>query len=218
MVKPLEELLAPEKALIFRVTHRANLPWILRHGLHCRRSQTEDPNFVSIGNPELIEKRSSRTVPVPPGGTLDDYVPFYFTPYTPMLLNITTGHGGINQQANEDLVFLVTSLATLEKKGLRYVFTDRHAYLKAARFFGDRQELRHIDFELLRGRNFQRDPEDPAKLERYQAEALVHRHLPVTGLLGVGCYGRAIQREVDSLVSEVRAKLRAEVRPSWYFR
>jgi len=28
--------LTPEKALIFRITHRDNLPWILEHGLHCR--------------------------------------------------------------------------------------------------------------------------------------------------------------------------------------
>lgn len=28
--------LNPEKALIFRIVHRDNLPWILDHGLHCR--------------------------------------------------------------------------------------------------------------------------------------------------------------------------------------
>jgi hypothetical protein len=217
MAKPLQELLTPEKALIFRVTHRANLPWLFRHGLHCRRSEIRDPEFVSIGNSELIEKRSARTVPIPPGGTLDDYVPFYFTPYTPMLLNITTGHGGIKQRANEDLVFLVSSLETLEENGLRYVFTDRHAYLRAARFFGDRQELRHVDFELLRRRDFQRDPEDPAKLERYQAEALVHRHLPVTALLGAACHSRVVQQGIDSLASELGVRLRPEARPSWYF-
>ena len=87
--------LNPQKALIFRIVHRDNVPWILDHGLHCRNSGSADPNYVEIGNPDLISKRNHHSVPKPPGGTLSDYVPFYFTPFSPMLLNITTGWGGI---------------------------------------------------------------------------------------------------------------------------
>lgn len=112
----------------------------------------------------------------------------------------------------------MSSLELLEENGLPYVFTDRHAFLRAANFFAERQKLHHIDFELLRRRDFQRDPEDPAKLERYQAEALVHRHLPVTALLGMGCHSRGVQSGIASLASELGLTLRAEVRPSWYFR
>jgi len=68
--------LNPEKALIFRITHIANVPWILNHGLHCRNSKTFDPNYREIGNPELIAKRSHRQVPIAPGGTLSDYIAF----------------------------------------------------------------------------------------------------------------------------------------------
>lgn len=70
--------LNPEKALIWRIVHRDNLPWILDNGVHCRNSQVYDPNYVEIGNPDLIDKRAHRDVPVGPGGTLSDYVPFYF--------------------------------------------------------------------------------------------------------------------------------------------
>ena len=66
------------RALIFRITHIANVAWILRNGLHSRNSGVRDPNFIRIGNPELIQRRATRPVPVPPGGTLSDYVPFYF--------------------------------------------------------------------------------------------------------------------------------------------
>ena len=83
--------LTAQKALIFRITHRDNVRWMLRNGLHCRNSAKRDPRFVSIGNQELIDKRNERQVPVAPGGTLSDYVPFYFTPFSPMLLNIKTG-------------------------------------------------------------------------------------------------------------------------------
>lgn len=67
-----------DKALIFRVTHRDNLPWILDHGLHCPRSAQQDPLFVGISNADLIGKRREHLVPAPCHGTLGDYVPFYF--------------------------------------------------------------------------------------------------------------------------------------------
>ena len=126
--------LSSEKALIFRITHIANVPWILSNGLHCKSAKRTDPNFVQIGNPELISKRATRDVPVPPGGSLSNYVPFYFTPFSMMMYNIVTGYGGIRQFPNRDIVILVSSLRSLEGSGVQAVFTDRHAYLKAAQF------------------------------------------------------------------------------------
>ena len=64
--------LNPEKALIFRIVHVANVPWILEHGgLHCRNFPEQDPNYVNNGSAELIEKRSRRVIPIPPGGNDD---------------------------------------------------------------------------------------------------------------------------------------------------
>ncbi len=56
--------LSPTKALIFRIIHRDNLPWILDNGLHARNGKIFDPNYRNIGNPELIDKRSRRVVPL----------------------------------------------------------------------------------------------------------------------------------------------------------
>lgn len=68
--------LNPDKALIFRITHIANVPWILEHGLQCRNSDCRDPDYRVIGNPDLIGKRVHRVVPIAPDGTLSDYIPF----------------------------------------------------------------------------------------------------------------------------------------------
>lgn len=57
-----------EKALIWRITHRDNLPWILDNGVPCGNSAVRAPAWVSIGNAELIDKRSRHPVPLPPGG------------------------------------------------------------------------------------------------------------------------------------------------------
>jgi hypothetical protein len=109
MPKSSQETLTPEKALIFRAIHRLNLPWALANGLHSRSSVLQDPGFVAIGNAEIIARRQRRAVPIEPGGNLADYIPFYFTPYSPMLLNIKTGFGGIQQRSNHDIVILVSS-------------------------------------------------------------------------------------------------------------
>jgi ssDNA thymidine ADP-ribosyltransferase, DarT len=63
----------------------------LENGLFCRNSEDCDPDYYNIGYKNLIDKRGSRIVPVEPGGVLNDYVPFYFAPRSPMLYSIHTG-------------------------------------------------------------------------------------------------------------------------------
>lgn len=210
-------VLNADKALIFRITHIANVPWILRNGLHCKNSDQIDPNFVRIGNLELISKRATRMVSVQPGGTLSDYIPFYFTPFSPMMYNIKTGYGGIRQFPNSEIVILVSSLKTLAKGGVSAIYTDRHAYLRAARFFTSLDQLSEIDWALLRRRDFKRDPDDPEKTDRYQAEALVHRHLPVEHLVGIVCHGENEKRTLVRLLKDVGMELKIVAQPSWYF-
>jgi len=212
----MSESLNQEKAFIFRITHKDNVPWIMANGLHCRNSDKADPSFVAIGKPSLIEDRHTREVPCAPFGTLSDYVPFYFTSLTPMAYNIKTGYRGLRQRASDEIVILVSSLPSLQAKGFRFVFTDRHAYLRPAQFFSDLAMLDQIDWPLLRRRDFRHDPENPEKTERYQAEVLVYRHLPVQGLLGVLCYNDTVTNKVQESISANGHALKAVTKPGWY--
>lgn len=212
------KLINPEKALIFRIVHRDNVPWIFDHGLHCKNSRVCDPEFRTIGNPELIEKRSRKTVPTPLGGTLSDYIPFYFTPYSIMMLNITTGWGGIRKCPNKDIVILVTSLHTLMEREIDFVFSDRHAYLQGAEFSSDLEDLDRIDWEILQAKDFKNDPNDPGKGQRYQAEALVYQHLPVDALMGVACYNENVGAWLEDELAKRGIELSVVVRSGWYFK
>lgn len=209
--------LNPQKALIWRIVHRDNLPWILRNGLHSKNSPTQDPRYVVIGNTDLIDRRSHRAVPVAPNGMLSDYVPFYFTPFSPMLYNIYTGRGGVPRRANEEICILVSSVHKVCDLGLDFVFTDRHAYPPLARYFNNATHLGQIDWPLLQARNFKRNPDDPEQIERYQAEALVHRHVPIAGLIGIICYTKAVKADLDAQIQAQGLPLDVRVMPQWYF-
>ena len=52
---------------------------------------------------------------IPPGGTLSDYVPFYFTPFSIMMFNIKTGYGGITKRDNKDIIIFVSSIHKLRE-------------------------------------------------------------------------------------------------------
>lgn len=204
------------RARIFRITHIDNVEWIFQYGLHCRNSKDQDPNYREIGNPDLIGKRATRSIPVNPGGTLSDYVPFYFTPYSPMLLNIKTGWNGITQFPMSEIVILVSSLHALAAKGLPFIFSDRHAYLQAAVFFTNAADLGNIDWDLLQARDFKRDPNDPGKVERYQAEALVYRHLPCDALTGVICNGDKAKSTINRIAAREQLTVQAACLPEYY--
>jgi hypothetical protein len=209
--------LNPDKALIWRILHRDNLPWVLEHGLHCASSLMRSPEWVSIGNAELIDKRAHHVVPIEPGGVLNDYVPFYFTPFSVMLKNIHSGRQGVRQRANEEILILVSSLHKVHELGLPFLFTDGHAMNSLVNFFDDLAQLGRIDWALLRRRDFKRDPDDPAKFARYQAEAMVHRHVPLEALLGVVCYTDRLRVEIEQRIAGQGLRLPVHSRPGWYF-
>jgi len=209
--------LTQEKALIFRITHIDNVPWILRNGVCCGNGSKRYSQFQQIGNADLITKRDGRTVPIPPGVTLSDYVPFYFTPYSPMLYSIKTGYNEIPQRPMRDIAIIVTSLRRIARDSLPFVFTDRHAYLAAAQFSSDLKDLNRIDWKTLSQRDFKRDPNKPEKVERYQAEALIHGAVPPSSLLGIACYDELREQELNAECKQCDISTRVAVKPGWFF-
>ena len=213
----MSDKLNPERALIFRILHVANLPWILDHGLHCRNSPDQDPSYIDIGNADLIEKRAHRQVPIPPGGTLSDYVPFYFTPFSIMMYNIKTGYGAITRRENQDIVMLVSSIHLLREQGVPFIFTNQHAYPVDTEFFVQPKDLNQIDWPLLRSRNFKTSDEDPGRQVRYQAEALVHRHVPLAALFGIACSDEAVCSRLKSMIEARGLPITVHATPEFYF-
>lgn len=211
------DFLNAEHALIWRIVHCDNILWLIQNGLHCANTKLQSNSWITIGNKELIDKRSTRQVPIGSGGTLSDYVPFYFTPFSPMFYNIYTGYGDISKVNNEDIVILVASLHNLKADDVDFVFTDRHAYMQYANFYKDLVKLKNIDWSILQKRDFSRDNNDPQKVERYQAEALIYQHYPIEQLKAIVCYSKAVQSKIQGWLNQHNLNISVVVRSNWYF-
>lgn len=208
--------LTAENAYVFRITHRDNLPWILDNGLHCRSSGKQDPNFVNIGLVDLIDKRKTLKVNVPPGGTLSDYVPFYFTPRSIMALNINSGRN-VPKRANSEIIILCGSLNKLAKLQIPFLITDKHACAIGTKFSSDMQHLSNLDWGILQRSDFSRDNDDPDKTNRYQAEALIRSSMPIDALLGIACCDASQKAWVDQQISSRGLQLQTTIQRGWYF-
>lgn len=74
---------------ILHFTHLDNVPSIVAAGaLACDWQARQGSMVAEVGDPSIKEARRRRAVPVPPGGTVGDYVPFYFAPRSPMMFRI----------------------------------------------------------------------------------------------------------------------------------
>ena len=153
MASSLSEMMDPKNALIFRITHIKNVSWILQNGLHCQSSTKSDPNFRTIGDLDLIERRRNWSVHQDPEGTLSDYVSFYFTPYSIMLYRATTGTESLS---SSEIAIIVTSLHKISEAGITFLFTDRHANSRDVSYYSSLDRLDRISWDLLQNRDFQR--------------------------------------------------------------
>jgi hypothetical protein len=134
-----------------------------------------------------------------------------------MMFNIKTGYGGIKLAPNDDIVIFVSSLHHVAAQNVRFVFTNQHAYPAMAEYFTDLCYLDAIDWPLLQSRDFKHDPDDPAKKERYQAEALLWQHVPLEALQGVCCYTQAVGQGIKEEIANRGLSFKVGVQPGWYF-
>lgn len=202
---------------IFRITHIANLPFILRNGLHSPESSVQDPNFRPIGFPSLIEYRKDRIVPIEPGGSLSSYVPFYFWYRSPMLFVIHKGNDPeVIQAPQEDIIYLVTSFEKLNALGCQLVFTDRHAKLDYTKFYQHVEDLVNLNWELIKTEQWGRQYGAERK-EMKQAECLVHEFVPIEAILGIAVLNEKAQKQVYQYLSESGLDIPVKIKPNFYF-
>ena len=209
----------PQRGLLFHLTHMSNLAPIARDGLHCDSKVTDTERaFSEVGNQVIKSRRRTRHVPVPPGGVVTDYVPFYFAARSPMLYAIHMGNVATSTGGQDEVVYLVTSIAAVVEHRLPTVFTDRNATLELARYGTDPAIIdRYVDWELMEAQWWNNTPQEPDRMERRMAELLVHRHVPWSAIIGVAARTEERSRQASAALATVGATTIVRSRPEWYF-
>lgn len=135
-----------------------------------------------------------------------------------MLYNIETGYGGMTKVSPRDIIIFVSSLFHISELQFPFLYTDRHAYLVHAQFYKDINQLENIiNWKILQERDFRKDPEMPEKSERYQAETLIHNHVPVEAFKGIICYDNKVEKHVCTVCEQHKVAIPVHATSRWYF-
>jgi len=94
---------------IYRLMHIDNLVTVLGHGgIHAPNHPPEGGHdYRAIHNVDIQKIRRTRPIPCGPGGTVHDYLAFYFGPRSPMLLQLHTGRVENYDEGQAPLIYAV---------------------------------------------------------------------------------------------------------------
>ncbi len=161
-------------------------------------------------------------MPIPPGGRVGDYVPFYFAPRSPMLFRIACDHrDGIHGRymgGDRPLIHLATTVGSIVTSELPWVATDGNAATATTEFSSDLARMdAMVDWPLMGAEYWHNIEGDPDRQRRRMAEFLVHADVPLNLFKYVGTYSEAYADTVRSALAGTATGLRVAVRPEWYY-
>jgi hypothetical protein len=213
---------------ICHITHIRNLPAILREGGLLCDAEAERRGLCaqSIAYDTIKERRRRRLVAnlqgevVGAGGSLPDYVPFYFCNRSPMLGAIHQGRVPAYKGGQREVVYLVSSVEVVTvAPGVRWCFSDGHAVEAVTNFFDRVTDLAKVDRTAVEtwcwgGKWLLGDPDVK---RRKQAEFLVHARLPWRLVTRIGLLDAAMASEVRSLLAGVDHSPGVTIEAKWYY-
>lgn len=155
-----------------------------------------------------------------PGGTVHDYVPFYFGYLSPMLLQLKTDRVEGYTEGQDPLIYLVSDAQTVQASGAGFVFTDGHGIPAWTKYYSDLADLNKVDWGMVYQRYWADEPlGDSDRQRRKQAEFMVHRFCPWSLIQRIAVINTAVKAQVEGIMAGFGAGLRRLVtlEPGWYY-
>lgn len=194
--------------ILLRLIHSDMLEEVLTNGMYSKSSSHIIPNYVNIGDAELIKQRDGYVVKIdPPNGHLIDYIPFYFAGHSPMLLNIKTGYRGIKRYPQSELVYIVCKISDIIDQCPHWCFTDGHAKSSITKFHNDLEDLSLLDWGVINLQIWRSTEDDWDRMRRKQAEFLVKRHVPVTCISSI----IVLDSKQEAKVMEIESRIGVDI-------
>ncbi len=176
-----------------------------------------DLDCNGIAHEHIKNRRAKRPVPTCEGGTLADYVPFYFAPRSPMLYAINGGYVEGYDGGQRPILHLVASVEAISEAGSPFTFTDGHADIFYSEYFDELDDLDKIDWDIMEERYWRDTAEDGDRKRRRQAEFLVHQFLPWNQIVEIGVINIDMAAEVTGIIEVADHKPNVVVRRGWYY-
>lgn len=205
---------------IHHITHCSNLSKIIISDGILSGNELEQRHITpaNIGHSSLKQRRSQYEVPIPPGGTLNDYVPFFFATRPPMIIAISKGSVIDYRGAQREIIYLVSSTLKIVKAGCAWCFTDGHAIEAMTEYYNDLERLREIDWIAIAAWDYRPTATDPDKERKKQAEFLVYSHVPWRCVESITVIDIEMQRCIEEILNATHSQHRPNINinRNWY--
>jgi hypothetical protein len=209
---------------IYRMTHIQNISHILLYGVTHRFSPNANPNYISIGNTDLINARAIKNVTVNNGNvftnigsiSLGNFIPFYFGIKMPMLYMIQSGNNLVKKMHPEDIIYITCKIIDILDLGISFYFSDGHATDRFTNFY-DKSQITNlpniIDWDAIKTPYWGGNENLDLKRKK-QAEFLIGSDVMPQYFVDFGCYNAAVR---DNLISLGIDAYKIKIVPNAYY-
>ncbi|MDM8535290.1 DUF4433 domain-containing protein [Desulfobacterales bacterium HSG17] len=211
----------PNPTWIFRFIHIDNLEiYLQRGGIHSP-NHTPDDGFVykTIHNIDIQSHRRLTQIPCSSGGSIHDYVPFYFGPRSPMLYRLHTRWETDYKDGQESLIYLISTVQTMNYAGKNFVFSDGHGIAVFTEWFDNLANLNNVDWETVYTWFWRDTVEDMDRQRRKQAEFLVYGFCEWSLIHEIGVINNHMKSRAENIMKVFQPELHRPVyiRRDWYY-
>ena len=195
---------------LYHFTNIENLSTIIQNGLMCD-SLLEEGKYINSGDSSIKARRKG--IPVPFGGYVANYVPFYFAARSPMLYR--QHYTGTIE--NEHIVYLISSTEIFVSSKTPWCCSNMNAACNDAEFFNTVEEMNtHIKWDYINSRYWCNTDEHPRRREYRMAEFLVWNKIPWADIPYLAVFNDAASERVKKILPE-GSKQRIFVKQDMYF-
>lgn len=195
-------LRTPIPTPVFRMTHIENLSTLLERGaLHASNCSPSDGlPYRTIHNVDIQQVRSAQRLDCGPRGVIHDYVPFYFGPRSPMLLQLHTGRVEGFGETQGRVIYLVSCAQDIAASGASFVFSDGHGIAAYTRWFDDLAHLGEVNWDIVYADYWYDNADHMDRQRRKQAEFLVYQTCEWRLIAEIGVIDVATKSEVEAII------------------
>lgn len=203
---------------IYHITHVDNLPAIIARGALLSDTIRSAAGIApqAVAHAHIKDRRKTFAVPVPPGGVVADYAPFYFCPRSPMLFVLDRGGVAGYTGGQRPIVHLVAQAESVAAAATSFCFTDAHAVTLPTNYFTSLADLAKLPWDDIRAPQWG-GAEHLDRKRRKQAEFLVHGGLPWNLVAEIGVIDQDVAARVAQHLAGAAHAPPVAIHRDWYY-